>query len=94
MLLFQAGITKAMVDMGPAAEDLDPVVVHLILVGLAVEVVLTLVGLVVATLVGGLVAMAVTVLAALVEVDPVEVVAVLLSADQAILLPLHPRFSL
>ena len=80
--------------MGPAAEDLDPVVVRLILVGLAVEVVLTLVGLVVVTLVGGLVAMAVTVLAALVEVAPVEVVAVLLSADQATLLLLHPRFSL
>ena len=68
--------------------------VHRIPVDLAVEVVLTLVDLVVATLVGGLVAMAVTVLAALVGVDPVEVVAVLLSADQAILLPLHPRSSL
>ena len=80
--------------MDPAAEDSDPVVVHLILVGLAVEVVLTLVDLVAVTLVGGLVAMAVTVLAALVEVAQVEVVAVLPSADQATLLLLHPRFSL
>ena len=80
--------------MDPAAEDLDPVVVHLILVGLAVEVVLTLVDLVVVTLVGGLVAMVVTALAALVEVAPVEVVAVLLSAAQDTTILHHPRFSL
>ena len=83
-----------MADTGPAMEDLDPAVVHLIPVDLAVEVVLTLVGLVVATLVGGLVAMAVTALAALVEVAPVEVVAVLPLVDQATTMLHHPRSSL
>ena len=80
--------------MGPATEDLDPVVVHLTLVGLVVGVVLTLVDLVAVTLVGGLVAMVVTALAALVEVAPVEVVAVLPSADQATTILHHPRSSL
>ena len=93
-----------MADMGPAAEAMDPVVVHLTLVDLVVVVVLTLVDPVAAvvptvvaqvvTLVVDLVAMVVTVQAALVEVAPVEVVVVLPSVDQATTTSKRPKSSL